>query len=218
MIYSCRPQIRHAAPRLHAESTYVISNIATVWQGWMIPWNVAAFRKRKMELTHQRCIKNLCNGTHMHYDSKTSTVPYVFLSHISNNCIVRNNQKKVGEKSVSSVILGNQLNLGYSDSQNNFTDKLGFHLSDGAYWSIEIEKHILSSSIWPDFREGLSKVNIKTDLYSLQLAIERGMTDFALWAERYPSPKGTTPNVNWSFPKSMKLLAYCISISFICKT
>ena len=56
-----------------------------------------------------------------------------FLSHISNNCIVRNNQKKVGEKSVSSVILGNQLNLGYSDLQNNFTDKLGFHLSDGVY-------------------------------------------------------------------------------------
>ena len=40
-----------------------------------------------------------------------------------------------------------------------------------------------SSSIWPDLREGLSKVNIKTDLFSLQLAIgykERGMTDFAV--------------------------------------
>ena len=152
----------------------------------------------------------------MHYDSKTSTVPYVFFYHIFQIiALLGTTKKKLGKNLVSSVISGNQLTLGYSYLQNNFTDKLGFHLSDGAYWSIEIEKHILSSSIWPDFREGLSKVNIKTDLFSLQLPIERGMIDFALWAERYPSPKGTTPNVNWSFPKSMKLLAYCISISFI---
>ena len=42
-------------------------------------------------------------------------------------------KKKLGKNLVSSVILGNQLNLGYSDLQNNFTDKLGFHLSNGVY-------------------------------------------------------------------------------------
>ena len=38
------------------------------------------------------------------YDPDTSTVPYVFLLHISNKCIIRNNYKTLKQNVTSSVI------------------------------------------------------------------------------------------------------------------